>query len=85
MIIAGGYYRGFETMVISLTKILIPERTTNPRWSYLGYLPEERQWQPALGLVAGKPTIATGIALNFLNRYFYKNFRFTNFQIVLQL
>ena len=60
MIIAGGYYRGFETMAISLTKILIPERATNPRWSYLGYLPEERQWAPALGLVAGKPTIATG-------------------------
>ena len=26
----------------------------------MGYLEQERQWGPALGLVGGKPTIATG-------------------------
>ena len=49
MIIAGGYYRGFETMAISLSSLVIPGWTQNFQWSYLGYLPEERQWAPALG------------------------------------
>ena len=30
------------------------------RWDYVGSLPEERQWGPAVGLVAGIPVIATG-------------------------
>jgi hypothetical protein len=30
------------------------------RWDYKGSLPEERQWGPAVGLVAGIPVIATG-------------------------
>ena len=47
-------------MVVALTPLLIPGLAPNFEWSYLGYLPEERQWSPALGLVAGKPTIATG-------------------------
>ena len=51
MIIAGGYYRGFETMAISLSSLVIPGWTQNFQWSYLGYLPEERQWAPALGIV----------------------------------
>ena len=75
MIIAGGYYRGFETMAISLSSLIIPGSTQNFQWSYLGYLPEERQWAPALGLVAGKPTIATGIAIShicFFNSSFLK-------------
>ena len=50
MIIAGGYYRGFETMAISLSSLVIPGWTQNFQWSYLGYLPEERQWAPALGI-----------------------------------
>ena len=50
MIIAGGYYRGFETMAISLSSLVIPGLTQNFQWSYLGYLPEERQWAPALGI-----------------------------------
>ena len=47
-------------MAVALTPLLIPGLAPNFEWSYLGYLPEERQWAPALGLVAGKPTIATG-------------------------
>ena len=36
------------------------DQQSKPRWNYLGYLEQERQWGPALGLVGGKPTIATG-------------------------
>jgi hypothetical protein len=36
------------------------DQQSEPRWNYLGYLEQERQWGPALGLVGGKPTIATG-------------------------
>ena len=68
-------------MAVALTPLLIPGLAPNFEWSYLGYLPEERQWAPALGLVAGKPTIATGkkgtrfsFFYEFLRlRYFYLN------------
>ena len=52
----------------SITKILISllrsdrmsQRFLNHRWDWVGSLPEERQWGPAVGLVAGIPVIATG-------------------------
>ena len=59
MVVAGGYYNGRATMSIPLTSFL-QENQPKPQWSYLGYLEQERQWGPALGLVGGTPTIATG-------------------------
>ena len=59
MVIAGGYYNGRVTMAVPLTSLLMPDQD-EPRWTPLGSLPEERQWGPALGLVADVPIIATG-------------------------
>lgn len=45
-------------MAVPLTSFLTHQGHRDLRWDNLGYLPEERQWGPALGLVAGKATIA---------------------------
>ena len=52
------FFVGFKTF--SLQTYEADQQATKPRWNYLGYLEQERQWGPALGLVGGKPTIATG-------------------------
>ena len=59
MVIAGGYYNGRRTMSTPLTSLLI-NQIPNPSWRELDWLPEERQWGPAIGLVAGIPTMAGG-------------------------
>ena len=47
-------------LLVLLFKHNKADQQPKPRWNYLGYLEQERQWGPALGLVGGKPTIATG-------------------------
>ena len=59
MIIAGGYYNGRRVLSIPLTQFLVPNQP-KPEWQTYGFLPHERQWGPAIGLVGGVPTIATG-------------------------
>jgi hypothetical protein len=75
MVIAGGYYNGRATMTLPLTPFLM-STGQELQWSYLGYLPEERQWGPAMGLVANQPTLATSmnygdVSIDTLNNDYY--------------
>ena len=51
-------------MAIPITPLIAPNYNYRPvitgQWRYLGYLPDERQWGPAVGLVAGELTVAGG-------------------------
>lgn len=60
LLVAGGYYNGRATMSLPITDFILglPHRG-GEQWDYLGSLPEERKWGPALGLVAGISTIST--------------------------
>ncbi len=60
-VIAGGYYNGRATMAIPISSLIHGGGSRDVlEWRWLGYLPEERQWGPAMGMVAGVPTLATG-------------------------
>ena len=63
MVVAGGYYNGRHTMAFPLTSLIAPDHpwpTSDYQWRRLDYLPEERQWGPAVGLVGGELTISAG-------------------------
>ena len=63
MVVAGGYYNGRTTMSFPLTSLIAPDHPYQPsdyQWRRMGYLPEERQWGPAVGLVGGELTISGG-------------------------
>ena len=53
-------------MAIPLTSLIVPQSPSygapvvTEEWRYLDYLPDERQWGPAVGLVAGELTISGG-------------------------
>jgi hypothetical protein len=53
IVVAGGYYNGISTM-------FAPLRGFPSEWRWLGNLPEERKWGPALGHVDGVLTVAGG-------------------------
>jgi hypothetical protein len=61
ILIAGGYYNGRVGMYFPLTDYLGGSgNRPSAQWQYVGSLSDERQWGPAVGLVAGTPVIATG-------------------------
>ena len=63
MVVAGGYYNGRHTMAFPLTSLIAPDHpwpASDYQWRRLDYLPEERQWGPAVGLVGGELTISAG-------------------------
>ncbi len=55
IVVAGGYYNGLSTMFYPLNN------NYNKEWEWMGNLPSERKWGPALGIVNGVLTIAGNI------------------------
>ena len=58
---AGGYYNGVTTMFLPMTSRLTSRSgPTGWEWEWMGALPKERKWGPAMGSVDGVLTIAGG-------------------------
>ncbi|XP_059088568.1 calicin-like [Tigriopus californicus] len=61
IMVVGGYYNGISAMFLPLTEFHQAKRgALSTDWQWVGSLPEDRKWGPALGLVNGILTVAGG-------------------------